>query len=42
MQDELKLSPQDWGLVTSAFLIAYALFEVRADISETDSALARC
>jgi len=28
MQDELKLSPQDWGLVTSAFLIAYALFEV--------------
>lgn len=28
MQNELHLSPQDWGLVTGAFAIAYALFEI--------------
>ena len=28
MQAELGLSPQDWGLVTGAFAIAYALFEI--------------
>jgi sugar phosphate permease len=28
MQAELGLSPQDWGLVTGAFGIAYALFEI--------------
>jgi ACS family glucarate transporter-like MFS transporter len=28
MQGELNLSPQDWGLVTGAFQIAYALFEI--------------
>jgi MFS family permease len=28
IQNELHLSPQDWGLVTSAFAIAYALFEI--------------
>jgi sugar phosphate permease len=28
IQDELSLSPQDWGLVTGAFQIAYALFEI--------------
>lgn len=28
IQTELSLSPQDWGLVTGAFAIAYALFEV--------------
>src|ERR1700738_1055297 len=28
IQSELDLSPQDWGLVTGAFAIAYALFEI--------------
>lgn len=28
IQDELHLSPQDWGLVTGAFALAYALFEI--------------
>jgi MFS family permease len=28
IQDELHLSPQDWGLVTGAFAVAYALFEI--------------
>jgi len=28
MQDELHLSPQAWGLVTGAFAIAYAAFEI--------------
>jgi MFS family permease len=28
MQDELHLGPQDWGLVTGAFALAYALFEI--------------
>lgn len=28
IQNELHLSPQDWGLVTGAFAIAYALFEI--------------
>lgn len=28
MQNDLHLSPQDWGLVTGAFAIAYALFEI--------------
>jgi MFS transporter, ACS family, glucarate transporter len=28
IQNELNLSPQDWGLVTGAFSIAYALFEI--------------
>jgi ACS family glucarate transporter-like MFS transporter len=28
IQNELQLSPQDWGLVTGAFAIAYALFEI--------------
>jgi MFS transporter, ACS family, glucarate transporter len=28
IQNELGLSPQDWGLVTGAFAIAYALFEI--------------
>ena len=28
IQNELHLSPQDWGLVTGAFEIAYALFEI--------------
>jgi ACS family glucarate transporter-like MFS transporter len=28
MQNELHLSSQDWGLVTGAFAIAYALFEI--------------
>ena len=28
IQTELGLSPQDWGLVTGAFGIAYALFEI--------------
>jgi len=28
IQSELSLSPQDWGLVTGAFAIAYALFEI--------------
>ena len=28
MQKELHLGPQDWGLVTGAFAIAYALFEI--------------
>jgi MFS transporter, ACS family, glucarate transporter len=28
MQDELHLSAQDWGLVTGAFAVAYALFEI--------------
>lgn len=28
IQNELHLSPQDWGLVTGAFAIAYALFEM--------------
>jgi sugar phosphate permease len=28
IQSELSLSPQDWGFVTGAFAIAYALFEI--------------
>jgi len=28
IQKELHLGPQDWGLVTGAFAIAYALFEI--------------
>jgi MFS transporter, ACS family, glucarate transporter len=28
MQKDLHLGPQDWGLVTGAFAIAYALFEI--------------
>jgi ACS family glucarate transporter-like MFS transporter len=28
IQNELHLSSQDWGLVTGAFAIAYALFEI--------------
>jgi len=28
IQNELHLSPRDWGLVTGAFAIAYALFEI--------------
>ena len=28
IQNELGLTPQDWGLVTGAFAIAYALFEI--------------
>ena len=28
IQNELHLSPQDWSLVTGAFAIAYALFEI--------------
>lgn len=28
MQNELHLNPQDWGLVTGAFAVAYALFEI--------------
>jgi MFS family permease len=28
IQNELHLSPQDWGLVTGAFAVAYALFEI--------------
>ena len=28
MQSEMGLGPQDWGLVTGAFGIAYALFEI--------------
>jgi MFS transporter, ACS family, glucarate transporter len=28
IQNELHLSPQDWGLVTGTFAIAYALFEM--------------
>src|SRR5207302_11250613 len=28
IQSELDLSPQDWGLVTGAFAIAYAMFEI--------------
>jgi sugar phosphate permease len=28
IQNELHLSPQDWGLVTGAFAISYALFEI--------------
>ena len=28
IQNELHLSPQDWGLVTGAFEIAYALFKI--------------
>lgn len=28
IQNELHLGPQDWGLVTGAFAIAYALFEI--------------
>jgi MFS family permease len=28
MQNELHLSPRDWGLVTGAFASAYALFEI--------------
>jgi ACS family glucarate transporter-like MFS transporter len=28
IQSELDLSPQEWGLVTGAFAIAYALFEI--------------
>jgi len=28
IQNELDLGPQDWGLVTGAFAIAYALFEI--------------
>jgi ACS family glucarate transporter-like MFS transporter len=28
MQNELHLSSQDWGLVTGAFAVAYALFEI--------------
>jgi MFS transporter, ACS family, glucarate transporter len=28
IQNELHLSPQDWGFVTGAFAIAYALFEI--------------
>jgi ACS family glucarate transporter-like MFS transporter len=28
IQDELGLSPQQWGLVTGSFAIAYALFEI--------------
>jgi len=28
IHSELHLSPQDWGLVTGAFAVAYALFEI--------------
>ena len=31
IQNELHLSPQDWGLVTGAFAIAYALFETPSE-----------
>src|SRR5260370_32363460 len=31
IQNELHLSPQDWGLVTGAFAIAYALFEIPSE-----------
>jgi len=26
MQSDLHLSPQDWGFITGAFAVAYALF----------------
>jgi len=28
MQSDLHLSPQDWGFITGAFAVAYALFEI--------------
>jgi len=42
MQSEMGLGPQDWGLVTGAFGIAYALFEIPADSSGIDLVRGRC